>query len=263
VRDGTPLQPTRLISETLSIDCSMLSGANVAKDIAQHQFSETTLGYHDSDVGHIWQQLFDCPYFRVNGVPDIAGVEVCGALKNVIALAAGFCDGLNYGSNTKAAIIRLGVEEMRNFANIFFDGIIEDTFMDSAGWADVITTCFAGRHVRCAKEFILQKQKKTWDEIEKELLGGMKLQGQVTCSEVHQVLTHWGLEDMFPLFTTTYKVAFEEANPELIVKTFAHHPTRPLKLMEETNACKLRVPVRLAKERVAAAQAGNNSSSKL
>jgi len=219
----------------------------VAKNIAARQFSETTLGYTDIETAKIWQQLFDTPYFRVNGVPDVAGVEVCGAVKNIIALAAGFCDGMNYGSNTKAAIIRIGVEEMRNFASIFFDGVLEDTFFDSAGWADVITTCLGGRHVKCAQEFIRQKQQMSWDDIEKEMMGGMKLQGHVTSSEVHQTISFFGLEEIFPLFTATYRVAFEKAPPETIITIFSSQKTRPLKLAEEVSKCKLRNDVLNAK----------------
>jgi len=213
------------------------------------------------EIGKIWQQLFDTPYFRVNGVPDVAGVEVCGALKNVIALAAGFCDGMNYGSNTKAAIIRLGVEEMRNYANLFFDDVIEDTFFDSAGWADVITTCVGGRHVRCAAEFVRQKQKKSWDEIEKEMMGGMKLQGQVTCAEVQQTLTAFKLEEMFPLFNATHQVAFSGLPPETIIETFSKQRPRNLKLADETSKCKLRSEVLKAKMRIREMNNGNGRQS--
>ena len=65
--------------------------------------SETTIGYSPDDFesAQLFQSLFDTPWFRVNAVADVAGVEICGALKNVVALAAGFVDGLKYGSNTK------------------------------------------------------------------------------------------------------------------------------------------------------------------
>jgi glycerol-3-phosphate dehydrogenase (NAD+) len=63
----------------------------------------------------------------------VVGVEICGALKNVVALAAGFVDGLGYGSNTKAAIIRIGLVEMRKFVHTFYDSNDDEVFFDSAG----------------------------------------------------------------------------------------------------------------------------------
>jgi glycerol-3-phosphate dehydrogenase (NAD+) len=123
------------INRTLGIECSSLSGANVAEGVAKEQFSETTVGYNPDDFesAQLFQSLFDTPWFRVNAVADVAGVEICGSLKNVIALAAGFCDGLGYGSNTKAAIIRIGMYEMRKFATLFYKDTIDEVFWDSAG----------------------------------------------------------------------------------------------------------------------------------
>eukprot|EP00922_Rhytidocystis_sp_ex-Travisia-forbesii_P069087 GHVS01103087.1.p1 GENE.GHVS01103087.1~~GHVS01103087.1.p1 ORF type:complete len:415 (-),score=36.12 GHVS01103087.1:192-1436(-) len=228
---------TRMIVKRLGIDCCVLSGANVANDVAREEFSETSIGYQDKDSAAIWQQLFDTPYFRVNGVPDVQGVEVCGAVKNVVALAAGFCDGMRLGTNTKSAIIRLGVEEMKAFANLFFDGVVQETFFDSAGYADVITTCFGGRNVRCAAEFVLHKGQKSWEVIEAEMLSGQKLQGNLTCKEIYEVLEAHYLTDVFPLFTATYKVAFEGAEPSSIIKAFQSDKPRPLRLREECNSC--------------------------
>lgn len=239
VTDGRPELFSSLVSRTLNIPCSVLSGANVANDIAREHFSESTLGYKPSEAeaAAVWQQLFDTPYFKVTGVPDICGVEVCGAVKNVVALAAGFCDGLKYGTNTKAAIIRLGVEEMKLFANLFFNGILEETFFDSAGYADVVTTCFGGRNVRCAAEFVLRGGQASWATIEAEMLNGQKLQGNLTCQEIHEVIEKFQLHDFFPLFTTTYNVAFNGVPATEIIGKFSTHDTRKLKLTTDCNAC--------------------------
>jgi glycerol-3-phosphate dehydrogenase (NAD+) len=77
---------------------------------------------------------------------QVAGVSLCGALKNIVAVAAGFIDGLEYGNNSKAAIMRLGLLEMKLFCQEFFEGVKDETFLiQSAGVADVITSCESSR----------------------------------------------------------------------------------------------------------------------
>merc|ERR1719378_1896596 len=132
-------------------------------------------------------KLFDCQTFRVNAVEDIPGVELCGALKNVVALGAGFCDGLDYGGNTKAALIRIGLQEMKQFIRFFYPNTKDSTFLESCGVADLITTCFGGRNRKCAEAFV-RAGGKTWADIEKELLGGQKLQGTLTSQEIWPIM---------------------------------------------------------------------------
>jgi len=211
---------SEFVRKTLNIECSSLSGANVAEGVAREQFSETTIGYSpdDFEAAQLFQSLFDTPWFRVNAVPDVAGVEICGAIKNIVALAAGFVDGLGYGSNTKAAILRIGIYEMRKFAHMFYKGTIEETFWDSAGIADLLTTCYGGRNRKCAEAFI--KTGKSWAALEKEMLGGQKLQGTSTCRDIHAFLQAQGKRDEFPLLTTTYEIADCGKDPHQIVKIF-------------------------------------------
>uniref|UniRef100_A0A3S8V2W7 Glycerol-3-phosphate dehydrogenase [NAD(+)] n=1 Tax=Nephromyces sp. MMRI TaxID=2496275 RepID=A0A3S8V2W7_9APIC len=232
-----PLPFHQYIQNVLKIECSAISGANVAKDIADEQFSETTLGYSDQESAVVWQQLLDTKYFKVNPIPDKCGVQICGAVKNVIALAAGFCDALNCGSNTKATIIRIGFEEMKNFANLFFDGILEETFFDSAGLADTITTCYGGRNVKCAKEFALAEGNKTWEEIEVEMLNGQKLQGPSTCCDLFSVITHHKLEQSFPLFTIIYCISYQHVPPHAMLTLFQRSETRPIRLKKDCHLC--------------------------
>jgi len=215
------------IRSTLGIECSALSGANVAKDIAEEQFAEATIGYEEIESAHLFQQLFHTPYFRVNAVPDVAGVEICGALKNVVALAAGFVDGLKLGSNTKAAILRLGLVEMKRFAQLFYPGTIEETFWESCGVADLITTCYGGRNRMCAELFV--KSGMSWREIEQNTLKGQKLQGVHTTRDVYGFLTAHGKRELFPLLSTVYEIADCGAPASKIVSIWMSPDPEPIK----------------------------------
>jgi glycerol-3-phosphate dehydrogenase (NAD+) len=207
---------SNIIRQALGIDCSVLMGANVANEVAAGDFCESTLGCSDLRHGAVLQDLFNAPTFRVQVALDPHGVEMCGALKNVVALGAGFSDGLHYGGNTKAAIIRIGLNEMKKFCFKYFDGVKEDTFFESCGIADLITTCFGGRNRKCAEAFV--KTKTTWEELENTMLNGQKLQGTLTAKEVYQILKDHNSEDQFPLFTAIYRVAFESADPKTITQ---------------------------------------------
>ncbi|KAF0718326.1 Aste57867_1762 [Aphanomyces stellatus] len=206
-----------IIREGVGIDCSVLMGANVANEVAAGDFCESTLGTKHLHQGEVLRQLFHAPTFHVNIALDPHGVELCGALKNVVAIGAGFCDGLGYGGNTKAAIIRLGLIEMKKFCYRFFDGIKEDTFFESCGVADLITTCFGGRNRKCAELFVKDKGV-TWETLEQTVLNGQKLQGTLTAKEVYHIIKDTNALHEFPLFTTIYRVAYEGADPKSIAQ---------------------------------------------
>merc|ERR1712025_995699 len=155
-------------------------GANVANEVARGDFCEATVGATDAVTGAVHQLLFTSKTFSVNVVNEVASVELCGAIKNVVALAAGFTDGLGMGSNTKAAIVRLGLKEMEGFIQHFYPATASPVFSESCGVADLITTCFAGRNRKCAEAFAASRvsgRERSWEDIEAELLSGQKLQG--------------------------------------------------------------------------------------
>jgi len=213
---------SELIRAELGIRCSVLMGANIANEIARERFSEATVGYGQGEAasGQLWQRLFDTSYFHVNAVPDVVGCELCGTLKNIVAIGAGFVDGLELGNNTKAAIMRIGLVEMQRLAQELFPSVQTSTFFESAGVADLITTCFGGRNRKCAEAYVKHLRAgapKTWEEIETELLGGQKLQGVLTSYEVQAVLKSKGLERKLPLFTTINRICSGELPPESIV----------------------------------------------
>lgn len=97
-------------------------GANIATEVAAGTFCEATVGSRNYEHGQIVKGLIQTDEFRIVIKPDTEVIEVLGALKNIVAVAAGFSDGLGYGDNTKAAVIRLGLKEMVKFCEEFFPG---------------------------------------------------------------------------------------------------------------------------------------------
>jgi len=239
------------IGEGLGIYCGALSGANIANEIAQEKWCETTIAYdpppvdsraatptgpspssssinltitpadepHKDVLGRVskiklkalpseyppldhalFRTLFYRPYFHVRMVSDVAGVSLGGALKNIVALAAGFVEGRGWGDNAKAAVMRVGLLEMVKFGKEFFGQTVNTgTFTEeSCGVADLITSCSGGRNFRCAKMAV--EKGISVDEVEKTELNGQKLQGTSTAVEVNSFLKSKGKEDEYPLF---------------------------------------------------------------
>lgn len=203
------------ITKTLGIHCGALSGANLAPEIAEEKFSETTVAYRlpadyveGQDVDQkLLHSLFHRPYFHVRVVEDVTGVCLAGALKNVVAIAAGFADGRGWGDNAKAAVMRRGLLEMVRFGEHFFEDCNPKTFTEeSAGVADLITSCAGGRNHRVGREFA--RTNKPMKQLEEELLNGQSAQGIITAQEVHEFLEARNAVDSFPLLVATYNMAY-------------------------------------------------------
>ncbi|KAH9613566.1 hypothetical protein KSS87_021120 [Heliosperma pusillum] len=215
--DG-PCMISSVISKLLNCSCCVLMGANIADEIAMENFSEATVGYKESrEVAERWARLFCTPYFKVKAVQDIEGVELCGTLKNVVAIAAGFVDGLDMGNNTKAAIMRIGLNEMRDFSRRLYPSVRDDTFFESCGVADLIATCFGGRNRKVAEAFATGGGKMPFEELEAQMLQGQKLQGVLTAKEVYEVLRNNKWLDSFPLFSTIHDICIGEKPVSAIV----------------------------------------------
>lgn len=202
-----------VVEKKLGLHCGVLSGANIASEVAREKWCETTVAYPLPKwfkVGEIDEdlikELFHRPYFHVQVSSDTAGVSIGGALKNVVAIGAGLVEGAGWGDNAKAAVMRRGILEMIKFGTTFFPGTRPETFTnESSGVADLITSCAGGRNVKVGRAFA--RTGKPLEEIEKELLNGQSAQGIVTAREVFELLSAKNKLAEFPLLVAIYEVA--------------------------------------------------------
>jgi glycerol-3-phosphate dehydrogenase (NAD(P)+) len=130
---------------------AVLSGPNMAEEIAGGLPSAAVIASEDEALAVRLQEAVNSPIFRVYVQTDLTGVELCGAAKNVIALAAGGVDGLGLGDNAKAALITRGLVEMARLGEAC--GAEQETFAGLAGMGDLIVTCFhaSGRNRRAGE----------------------------------------------------------------------------------------------------------------
>jgi glycerol-3-phosphate dehydrogenase (NAD+) len=210
------------IADMLDIPMTTLMGANLAREIAEEQFSEATVGASRDDHAQLLKKLFQTDYFRITCVKDAHTVELCGALKNVVACGAGFTDGLGLGDNTKSAVIRIGLMEMTKFVEFFYPGSNLATFFESCGIADLITTCYGGRNRLCAEAFV--KTGKSLQQLEAELLKGQRLQGPHTAEQVNKMLIAHNMRDKFPLFDAVHQICAGTMKPQQFIDCLRDHP---------------------------------------
>ena len=142
IENQTLLRPSQILEAELpGRNVVAISGPSHAEEVARRLPSSVVVAGHDLALLKQVQQLFSTDRFRVYTNTDIIGVELGGALKNVIAIAAGICDGLGYGDNAKAALMTRGIVEMTRFG--VHCGAQEKTFAGLAGLGDLMTTCFS------------------------------------------------------------------------------------------------------------------------
>jgi glycerol-3-phosphate dehydrogenase (NAD(P)+) len=145
IERGTLKRMTEIVQEELAaVQVAALSGPNIAMEIAKGQPASSVVASANAEVSARVQRLFMSERFRLYTSDDVVGVELGGALKNPVAIAAGIGDGLGFGANAKAALITRGIVEMARLGVAM--GAREETFWGLSGLGDLITTCLGGRN---------------------------------------------------------------------------------------------------------------------
>ena len=203
IEEGTLKTLSQVIEEELpDAETAILSGPSHAEEVSRGLPTTCVVGAHRRETAEYLQSVFMSPVFRVYTSPDMVGIEVGAALKNVIALAAGIADGLGYGDNTKAALITRGIAEITRLGIKM--GGKEQTFVGLSGIGDLIVTC-ASMHSRNRRAGILIGKGYTMDEAMKEVQ--MVVEGVYSAKAAKALAEAYGEE--MPIVDQINQVLFE------------------------------------------------------
>ena len=212
IEEGTLMTLTDMIEEEIpGCQACVLSGPSHAEEVSRGLPTTCVVGAGDKKTAEYLQNVFMSPVFRVYISPDILGIELGGALKNVIALAAGTADGLGYGDNTKAALITRGITEIARLGIAM--GARADTFYGLSGIGDLIVTC-ASRHSRNRKAGYLLGQGKTMEQAMDEVK--MVVEGVYSAKAGLELAKKYQVE--MPIIEQVNQVLFEEKSPSAAVQ---------------------------------------------
>jgi glycerol-3-phosphate dehydrogenase (NAD(P)+) len=188
-----------------------LSGPSFAKEVAQKMPTAVALASYDPAAGKKAQEIFSNPYFRVYTNPDVVGVELAGALKNVVAIAAGVLEGMGFGFNTMAALLTRGLAEMARLGVAM--GGKQATFWGLAGMGDLVLTCTGGLSRNRALGTRLGRGEKL-----EEIMRGAKTvaEGVKTAKAARDLARKYSIE--MPIVDEVYQLLYEGKDPKHAVQ---------------------------------------------
>jgi glycerol-3-phosphate dehydrogenase (NAD(P)+) len=222
IENDTLLRPSQVVGEVLgdpTRPMAVLSGPSIAPEIADGLPASVTVASEDLALAERIQQLISRPYFRVYTNPDRMGVELAGAIKNVIAIAAGVLDGMEMGTNAKAALLTRGTVELARLGEAM--GASVETFAGLSGLGDLVTTCFSsvGRNRSFGEAIGSGKTPQQAIDDARGVVEGVKTTRSVMAlAETYKV--------NLPICRAVYQVIFENRRPAEAIHALM---TRPLK----------------------------------
>jgi glycerol-3-phosphate dehydrogenase (NAD(P)+) len=214
--------PHEVFSEELgtAVPCGVLSGPSFADEVARSLPAAVTLASRNPDFARDAARALHGPTLRIYSTNDVVGVEVAGALKNVIAIAAGVCDGLNLGHSARAALITRGLAEITRLG-LKMGGRLE-TYMGLAGAGDLILTCTSDLS-RNRRVGLALSQGKPLERILAEL--GHVAEGVYTAREVHRLAGELGVD--MPITNAVCQVLDDPATAPAAVRDLLQREPRP------------------------------------
>ena len=193
-----------------SLKYVVLSGPTHAEEVILDMPTAIVSASLDLESAKHIQEVFASSFFRVYTNSDIKGIEICGALKNIMAIAAGISDGLGYGDNAKAALITRGLQEIKRLGSMM--GCTNETFFGLAGIGDLIVTCTSShsRNNRCG---YLIGQGKSVKEAKEEI--GMVVEGLNALPAALKLANKYNVE--MPITNMLSEVVYNNLDPRIAV----------------------------------------------
>ncbi len=203
IEEATLMTLSEIVEEEVpQAEVAVLSGPSHAEEVGRSIPTTIVVGAKQKKTAEYIQNIFMSDVFRVYISPDILGIELGAALKNVVALAAGIADGLGYGDNTKAALITRGIAEISRLGVAM--GGKQETFSGLSGMGDLIVTC-ASMHSRNRRAGILIGKGYTMDEAMKEVK--MVVEGVYSAKAAMGLAKKYQVQ--LPIIEQVNKVLFE------------------------------------------------------
>lgn len=203
IENNTLFRPSEILRDVLGeVKVAALSGPTIADELARGLPAVACAASVDTDLAKKVQHTLSAPWFRVYTNSDIVGVELAGAMKNIIAIAAGIIDGIGGGDNAKAALLSRGLAEISRLGAAC--GARPETFAGVAGLGDLVTTCVSptGRNrsfgERVGKGMSVEKAQRVSESV---------IEGIATCKSVVSLASKHGVE--MPITRAVYDILFE------------------------------------------------------
>ncbi|THB76638.1 MAG: NAD(P)-dependent glycerol-3-phosphate dehydrogenase [Desulfobulbaceae bacterium] len=227
VENETLLTMSQIMTEIVTsygkqetVELAVLSGPSFAKEVANQTPTAVTIGCKDSETACDLQETFNTQSLRVYSSSDLIGLEISAALKNIVAIAAGICDGLRYGTNTRAALITRGLAEIARFGIHF--GAETETFYGLSGMGDLVLTC-TGDLSRNRTVGLKLGQGKGLEQILEEM--SMVAEGVKTTKSVYDLSQKLSIE--MPITEQVYEILYKGKNCSLAVKDLLSRELKP------------------------------------